>query len=125
MSEPTCEQRIDEHKANRLAYIKLLSGPNAAEIAYELGLEDEDDIEQAAYDALIELPLCVETFRTVKVTIGIGGPGDWFEARLDEDGEITRIDYHFNDWFDHAERTLEGEDFDIAQGFCERFISCF
>ena len=110
--EPTCADRIRKHYEGRMEDIAT---------NLKINQESTDDHERdEAYDALMEMPLCVELVRVVKITLGTGGPGDWFEATVDEDGDIGRIEYHFNDWFDHA--AINVTDDDNARVFCEQFV---
>lgn len=112
MAEATCEQRIGEYYAGRKADIN--------ELLHKLSDPDVSDNERdQASDELYQMPLAVEVVRVVKITIGTGGPGDWFEATVDDDGAIGRIEYHFNDWFDHA--AINVSDDDDARLFCEQF----
>lgn len=64
--------------------------------------------EEAAYDHLHEYPLGVSVKRVLRVDLSTGGPGDWLEIEQDsDDGEVLDVSYHFNDWFDHAERRVD------------------
>ena len=57
---------------------------------------------------------------TTRATFGsTGGPGSWLEAHVDDDGDIQQIEYHYNDWYDHAQRTLSGDDYDAAERFIQ------
>jgi len=131
-TEQTCEQTIDGYYNGRMETISaLIKAEGIAETdeltdaeftAADLGNADAmDDFREAASERLDEMPLSVEVFRTAKILLGTGGPGDWFECRLDSDGEIARIDYHYNDWGDHAERTVPESD-EAAWEFCRRFV---
>lgn len=65
---------------------------------------------QNPFDALMEFPLGIDKHIVVKVQFSTGGPGDWIEIICNEDRnhyEIIRVDYHYNDWFDHAELRVE------------------
>jgi hypothetical protein len=134
-SRQTCEERIGAHLASRLADFRDFAtltderaGANDVEMrdaADRVGIDTDaaatDDIADMAYERIYEYPLGIQTLRVHRIDISTGGPGDWLEAFVD-DGEITRIVYHFNDWFDHAERTLDGAEFDTAARFVETLI---
>lgn len=105
MSEPTCEQRIAGHMESREEdFTKLFAIVDGDSEDNEY--DDEQLTDEEAYDRLAEMPLAVELRRYVRIDLSTGGPGDWLEADLDEDGEVTRVEYHFNDWFDHAARPV-------------------
>lgn len=131
-TQKTCEERIAAHLAGRLQdfrafatltdYSAGANEPEMVDAAERLDIETDgqtaDDLSEAAMERIYEYPLSIQTLRVHRIDLSTGGPGDWFEVFVD-DGEITRIVYHFNDWFDHAERTLDGPEFDAA----ERFVS--
>jgi hypothetical protein len=104
-TQPTCEERIDDQLKGRADHIAALF---AAEDAWDKTtvVDDEELTSDDASDRLGELPLSIELIRTVKILLSTGGPADWLEARLDDDG-VSRVEYHFADWYDHAERTVE------------------
>lgn len=86
-----------------------------------LGVEGEDtnEVTEDAQERITEYPLGVTIKTVVRVDLSTGGPGDWLEAILDDNKRPERITYHFAPWFDHAELTLEGEDFDVAEAFID------
>lgn len=110
-----CEVRIAAHMESREADFGTLfaiaggemvecetcdgDGEHAPE--YDGEVLDDDQ----AYTRLGEYPLCLTVKRVLRVDLSTGGPGDWLEVVLD-DGEVQSVTYHFNDWFDHAERSV-------------------
>lgn len=67
---------------------------------------DQDE----AYNYLSEYPLAVSVRFTARIDLSTGGPGDWLEADLEKTRhgfEVQDVTYHFNDWFDHAERRVD------------------
>lgn len=136
MSEGTCEQRIGEHYKSRMETIgALVKGERATDleeltdeelqeienlVEVDRGELDIERINERAMTTIEEMPLSVEVIRSVKILLGWGGPGDWFECRVGEDNAIERIDYHFNDWFDHAEQDVSDDE--DAAAFCQRFV---
>lgn len=136
----TCEARISAHLTSRIetfaALIKAAQGAAVEEMAdWELaevtGYTDTDradyadepyKLQEEAQERIYDLPLAVTHSRMVRIDLSTGGPGDWLEAQIDEDGDITRITYWFNDWFDAAHRVLTGSDFDTAEDFIRNFI---
>jgi hypothetical protein len=93
MTEKTCAERIGDHFAD------LYAASDG---------HDEDRAEEAR-DELWELPLSVETVRTIKVLFSTGGPADGLSVELDRDGNVSSVRYWFADWFDHAEVTVTDE----------------
>lgn len=95
----------------------------------------EDEQQDAAIDRLREYPLAVSVRTVFRVDLSTGGPGDWFEVSCTggeerygggygiegrEPLEVESITYHFNDWFDHAERQLSDFDGEFAE--VEEFV---
>lgn len=136
VAEQTCEERIDGALAGRLATFRTLAAgqdvgdqddlnaltdDQLAEITGYLNNDRSeltpDDVMTRAWDAAAELPLGVFEERLITVELSMGGPGDRLECRVDADGDVTRIEYVFLDWFDGARRTLDGDDFDVAERF--------
>lgn len=101
---PKCKDRIEDQLKDRESYLAQLFDA----IDNDLPFDDY----QYAHDALYEYPLGISKMRVIEVQISTGGPGDWIEIFVDEDGfrpEITKVKYHFNDWFDHAEMSVEAD----------------
>ena len=133
--EQTCAERIRDYYGRRMETIRALvkaqltddlddlTDEELAEVVNERAPDREewnaDKINERASEHMDEMPLCVEVKRVVIITLGTGGPGDWFECQIDEDGALGDIAYHFNDWFDHAEINVTSDD--AARAFCERF----
>jgi len=111
MSDKSCEERIDDQLRGRLEDFNRI-----------LVDSGDDDKYDEAMDEWLEYPLSVEGKRFIRVELSTGGPGDWLDVHYDGGGLITRIEYYFNDWFDGASVVLVGEDFEIAEQFCQRFI---
>ena len=109
----SCAERIEAQRDGRLEDWREL---------FALEASDDDEKREEAFQQLDEYPLSVELRRTVRIDLSTGGPGDWLEVQLDHDGDPGRIEYHFNDWFDHAAVTLEGEDYEIAERFA-RYVT--
>jgi hypothetical protein len=114
--EDTCETRIGEHLTGRLDDFRgMLKAAEEAQGA------DSYEAQDAAEAAMYEYPIHVETHKVVTVLLSTGGPHDQFNITLDENGDATRIEYQFSDWFDGASRFLEGDAFDTAEQFLRTF----
>jgi hypothetical protein len=142
--EQSCEERIDGQKKGRIeTFAALVAGASVYDQEGLDNLSNEalgeivnsttperdreeltpEEVQEQAQTAIYELPLSVETHYVVRIDLSTGGPGDWLEAHVDAaDKTISRIEYHFNDWFDHASRVLDGEEFDTAERFIETLM---
>lgn len=104
--DPTCEERIAVEMASREALIGQMFR------IYD-GEEEDDEELELTEDSLFEFGLGRQSYRVTNIVMSTGGPGDWLEVwqaegdAVVDDGEVVRVTYHFNDWFDHAERVVE------------------
>ena len=97
--DKNCEQIIDSYMKNRNEYLEELNdifGDNEAEA---------EKVEEALR-ALSDFPAHIESYKVIKITLSGGGPADWIEVKTDNDGYIRGMEYHYADWFDHAERKI-------------------
>lgn len=140
VSDATELATLLEDTATRCLFADLVDdAPSVEEIVAMMDAEDDDPFEEligdldldglreAAQERMYELPLGVSAQTVFRVELSTGGPADWLEIVCTGDTpayeaggepyEIERIVYHFADWGDHAERTLSGVDFDIAERF--------
>ena len=95
----TCEQIIDSCMQNRNEYLEGLNdiiGDNES---------DSEKIEEALIE-ISEFPAGIESYKVIKITLSGGGPADWIEVKTDNTGYILGMEYHYADWFDHAERKI-------------------
>lgn len=85
-----------------------------------------EEIREAAIERADEYPLGMSRKTVFRIELSTGGPADWLEViaeKSDRYGyDVERIVYHFADWFDHAERTLSGEEFDTAEAFARSAV---
>ena len=120
----TCADLIREHATSRLADFREMDAATMS--------EDEDQRDEA-FQCIYEFPLAVSQVTVFRIDISTGGPADWLEVFTDandpaRDGapvEVSRIVYHYADWFDHADLTLEGEDFETAETFARSLLADF
>lgn len=111
----SCKGRIDKELKERIEDFK-----NALEGKYPNEEEFEDFLEwlncyALAYD---DDPY----YRAKRLELSYGGPQDYFLFFYDQEGGRYRIEYHFLDWFDGAERVLEGDDFEIMKEVFENYL---
>lgn len=90
----TCEDRIQENLEDRLKDIKDI-------------LQADDPIEKLNEEAL--------SWNGYKLELSWGGPADGFLFARDNENNAVNIRYYFQDWFDGAEVTLYGADFDLLE----------
>ena len=121
--QPTAAERIAAQMKGRAATLAALyviaddpfnASPEMFEAAgVESDVEDgewDEQMMEDAREALWELPLSVETTRTIRVLLSTGGPADGLNVELDRDGNVSRVVYWFADWFDYAETVVTDED---------------
>lgn len=93
----SCAQRIEDQLAGREKTMDEIFS----------AMDNDGEYEgQDAYDALHEYALGYEKKDMLKIELSTGGPGDWLECYL-SDNELYRVEYHFNDWFDHAQTVVD------------------
>lgn len=113
--QPTCEERIGDELAYELKVMR--------ETLEQLELYDDDEAREEADRERSERPLSVDVTRVVKILLSTGGPADWFEVHIDEEGDPRRVEYIFQDWFDVARVELRDADRELALDYLEPFIS--
>ena len=94
-----CEQLIDSQMQDRNEYLEGLNdiiGDNES---------DTEKVEEALIE-MSEFPAGIETFKVMKIILSGGGPADWVEVKIDYDGHVMGMTYHYADWFDHAQRKV-------------------
>lgn len=135
----SCEERIGLQLRGRLqdfdlfetAAQRVLSEPEEYKALEALGVEipwgdtgdeaNNDDVAEKAEEVAWEYPLSVETVTSIRIVLSTGGPHDEFVCEVEEDGEPVHIVYRFQDWYDGAERVLEGDEFLTAKAFLQQF----
>ena len=104
---PTCEERIDNELADRIADIRRL---------WELEQQGEEDEELGslneyglAFDYVPGGTFKGQTEGYFRWQLSWGGPSDEFRFYVAADKKPYRITYNFMDWYDGAVRVLDGE----------------
>lgn len=104
MNNKTCEERI---QANMEARIEDAIGAREKDLEIEEGkTEDTEGTTECLNEGVLE----ISVEKHVKILLSTGGPADWFVLVYDKDDRLLRGEYHFSDWWDHAERVLKMED---------------
>ena len=99
--QATCDDRIKDQLAGRLADMREWLDDYAADTDVDYDELDSDGL--SPYTG----PLDVERKSVYRILLSTGGPGDWLDVWLDSDGDIDRVDYVFQDWYDGARVTLD------------------
>lgn len=100
-TDRTCADRLPEHMQSRADHL--------ADLFSRADDYMDEEVSEEARDEMWELPLSVETVRTIKVLLSTGGPADGLTIELDTDGNVSTVRYWFADWFDHAETTVPSD----------------
>lgn len=66
-------------------------------------VESSEEQVEEALEELNNLALEISSFKVIKILLSTGGPADWLELEIDDEGSPRRLTYHYSDWFDHAE----------------------
>lgn len=108
--DPTCAERLPGHLAGRLDDLRRIL---ARDDPYAPG---PDDIDEPG--PLDEYALGESVSYAVRVDLSTGGPADYITATVGPDG-VERATYHFADWFDHAERNLDGDELETIAAYLD------
>ena len=78
---------------------------------------------EQALEELSSLALDIENLTIIKILMSTGGPADWIEVKVDNDGGIKGMTYHYADWFDHAETKIDSNSYlwDYAEQIAETY----
>lgn len=101
--ELTCKDRVADFLTNREDFVGGL---------FECADNDveHDEINDPIDFLYSEFALDIEKKVMVKILLSTGGPGDWLECYVESDTyDIYRIEYHMNDWFDHASVVVDND----------------
>ena len=89
----TCQDLIQSKYEECASYMETVIDA----IANDEEIEGED-----ANTVFWDLPLEITSSRVIKILFSTGGPADWINVFVDSDNYIQYIEYHYQDWFDHA-----------------------
>ncbi len=118
--QPTCKDRINQKLRERIAEFE-----EALKAEEQMQEEERETfkIDGNEYEGLIdwinERALFYgddSYYRAKQLLLSYGGPSDFFLFFTEED----RIEYRFQDWFDGAERELQGHDYEVMRQVYER-----
>lgn len=99
----TCKELIEERLADREEYMNGLLDA--------IDSDEEFDGYSDPMDAMYDYALGYDKVLVVNIQISAGGPADWLEVFVapEKNPEILKIKYHYSDWFDHAEMTVDSD----------------
>jgi len=115
--EQTCEERIESQLANlEESVTDILKG-------YRGEKEGQDSDE--GFEEWNDFPLSVETRKETKIQLSWGGPSDFLSV-VHDGTDIFTVTYHFQDWFDGASRSVDGDSkiWEYAQTVIEAREEC-
>lgn len=115
--QASCEERIDGELSDRLTTFRRFIHKSSR--ASEVGRHDLAD---RMLEREQERLLAVTSLKVYKIEYSYGGPQDYFEVQVDEDGEPVQIRYYFLDWFDGASRVLHGDEFEAAADYFQQVV---
>lgn len=128
--QKSCEERIDgEWKSRRddlSALYKAIDGeeltPDEASMVVNLVDPDPDDVTEdalrdAADEQLRQMAYGVDIRKTYRYVWSGGGPADYLEVDVDDEGDVIAARYLYQDWFDGAVRELQGDDLSMAERY--------
>lgn len=92
--EATCAERIDQALASREEDIRQMTE------------KAEDSEYYGDEESIYEYALAISKYTVVKIELSWGGPSDYLECRVDDRSGLFSVTYHFQDWFDGAEREV-------------------
>ena len=102
--EKTCAQLVYSKREGRNEQIE--------KIMDILG-DSESDREQID-EALAELgniATHISSYKVIKIEMSGGGPADWIEVEVDNEGYVMRMSYHYADWNDHADIKIDSNSY--------------
>lgn len=91
----TCAQLVEQKMLDRSADLERINDI--------IGEEDDSEKIDEALEELSNFDLEISSFKVIKILLSTGGPADWLEIKVDDDGDVQGLTYHYADWFDHAE----------------------
>ena len=96
--EQTCSERIGAELEDREKQL--------AELFTKTESEDQEEAD-SAWEEIYEMAYGISQFKTYRVIWSGGGPADFIDITTDKEGDITRVEYVYQDWFDGARKPVE------------------
>lgn len=121
MKQQTCKERLDGELKDRLADIRILWRlyRRDAEASHpELGSFNEYGL---SFDYVPKGTFSDQKRGYFCWQLSWGGPADEFRFYVDEELDVTEIEYWFLDWYDGAGKLLTGDDFKLLDEIYQDF----
>jgi hypothetical protein len=114
------EQLISDEADRFIEEYTKTQGEEPSEEAVDKFVEEYYKNTEYNETSIDEFHLGFSKITVVKIELSTGGPADFIEVFLDEDGFINKAIYHYQDWFDGAQ--MEVQDDDPMMEYVSRFI---
>lgn len=114
------EQKINEAVEEFIEKTSTATGQEPDENEIARFVEEQYKNCEYTETSLDELALGFVVNRLVKIELSTGGPADFIEVFLDDDCQIIKAVYHYQDWFDGAQ--LNVPDDSHMMDYIEHFI---
>lgn len=112
----TCEDRIDEVLNSRLDDLENFQS---------CGWDEHPDLGNFL-DYGLSLEYCENDHGEgyIRWLLSWGGPSDEFRIYISPRNNVTKIVYHYMDWWDGAQREIPQHDYDAIHEACEFVVEC-
>jgi len=119
-----CKERIGGHLKSRIEDLEKLweaEKQGNEERVEDLGTFNEYGL---CFDYVAPGTFSRQTRGYFRYQLSWGGPSDEFRYFCDENFNITRIEYWFQDWFDGAKKVLGGARYNLMAEIFDCFKEC-
>jgi hypothetical protein len=106
MTNGVFQENLDEKVEEFIEKVTVSSGEEPSDSEIERFIEEQYNNCEYTETSLEELALGVSSFKIVRIQLSTGGPADYIEVLLDQDGNFIKATYHYEDWFDGAEMNV-------------------
>jgi hypothetical protein len=102
-----CREQIAEQLRNREDFLSEIE-EKIYSVYSEYHSSEQDEVVENLMDQKYEMVLSLDKYVTFKILMSTGGPADWVEVLCSDSDrlEILSMNYHFSNWFDHAEVSI-------------------
>lgn len=94
----TCAERIEDELKDREEQLRDLFTQTES--------EDQEEVE-SAWEEIHSMAYGISEFRTYRVIWSGGGPADFIDIITDQGGEIQKVEYVYQDWYDGARQEVK------------------
>ena len=104
-NEQDFQKRAHQHYLDTIDNLNIVASklngtyePENEEEEDDRPIEDVEDIEE------YREPLCISAYKMIEIEMSTGGPADGYELYYDNEGDLIRGCYWFQDWFQEKAR---------------------